>query len=36
MRALLGSLLVALRYTMVFRNRNGKWLIVAHHSSEVL
>jgi uncharacterized protein (TIGR02246 family) len=23
------------RYTMVFRNRNGKWLIVAHHSSEV-
>ena len=23
------------RFTMVFRNRNGKWLIVAHHSSEV-
>lgn len=23
------------RYTMVFRKRNGKWLIVAHHSSEV-
>jgi uncharacterized protein (TIGR02246 family) len=23
------------RYTMVFRNRNGTWLIVAHHSSEV-
>lgn len=23
------------RYTMVFRNRDGKWLIVAHHSSEV-
>ena len=23
------------RYTMVFRNRNGRWLIVAHHSSEV-
>lgn len=23
------------RYTMVFRNRGGKWLIVAHHSSEV-
>jgi uncharacterized protein (TIGR02246 family) len=23
------------RYTMAFRNRNGKWLIVAHHSSEV-
>jgi uncharacterized protein (TIGR02246 family) len=23
------------RYTMVFRNRNGKWLIVAHHSSRV-
>jgi len=23
------------RYTMVFRNRNGAWLIVAHHSSEV-
>ena len=21
------------RYTMVFRNRDGKWLIVAHHSS---
>jgi uncharacterized protein (TIGR02246 family) len=23
------------RYTMVFRHRDGKWLIVAHHSSEV-
>ena len=23
------------RFTMVFRDRNGKWLIVAHHSSEV-
>lgn len=23
------------RYTMVFRYRDGKWLIVAHHSSEV-
>jgi hypothetical protein len=23
------------RYSMVFRNRGGKWLIVAHHSSEV-
>jgi len=23
------------RYTMVFLNRNGTWLIVAHHSSEV-
>ena len=23
------------RYTMVFRHGNGKWLIVAHHSSEV-
>lgn len=23
------------RYSMVFRNRNEKWLIVAHHSSEV-
>jgi len=23
------------RYTMVFRNRGGKWLIVAHHSSRV-
>jgi uncharacterized protein (TIGR02246 family) len=23
------------RYSMAFRNRNGKWLIVAHHSSEV-
>lgn len=23
------------RYTMVFRNRDGKWFIVAHHSSEV-
>jgi uncharacterized protein (TIGR02246 family) len=23
------------RYTMVFRNRNGTWLLVAHHSSEV-
>jgi uncharacterized protein (TIGR02246 family) len=23
------------RFTMVFRNRDGKWLIVAHHSSEV-
>jgi uncharacterized protein (TIGR02246 family) len=23
------------RYTMVFRDRNGKWLVVAHHSSEV-
>jgi uncharacterized protein (TIGR02246 family) len=23
------------RYTMVFRNRNGKWFIVAHHSSRV-
>jgi uncharacterized protein (TIGR02246 family) len=23
------------RYTMVFRNRDGKWRIVGHHSSEV-
>jgi uncharacterized protein (TIGR02246 family) len=23
------------RYSMVFRDRNGTWLIVAHHSSEV-
>jgi uncharacterized protein (TIGR02246 family) len=23
------------RFTMVFRNRDGKWLIVAHHSSVV-
>lgn len=23
------------RYGMTFRNRNGKWLIVAHHSSEM-
>jgi len=23
------------RFTMVFRNRDGKWLIVAHHSSRV-
>jgi len=23
------------RYTFVFRNRNGKWLIVDHHSSRV-
>ena len=23
------------RYSMVFRERNGAWLIVAHHSSEV-
>jgi uncharacterized protein (TIGR02246 family) len=23
------------RFTMVFRNRNGKWLVVAHHSSVV-
>lgn len=23
------------RYTMVFRHREGKWRIVAHHSSEV-
>jgi len=23
------------RFTMVFRNRDGKWLVVAHHSSEV-
>ncbi len=23
------------RYTMVFRKRNGTWLLVAHHSSEV-
>ena len=23
------------RYSMVFRNRGGKWLIVAHHSSVV-
>ena len=23
------------RYTMVFRNRDGKWRIVAHHSSEI-
>jgi uncharacterized protein (TIGR02246 family) len=23
------------RYTMVFRNRSGRWLIVAHHSSEI-
>ena len=23
------------RFTMVFRNRDGKWLVVAHHSSRV-
>ena len=23
------------RYSMTFRNKGGKWLIVAHHSSEV-
>jgi uncharacterized protein (TIGR02246 family) len=23
------------RYTMVFRNRDGRWRIVSHHSSEV-
>lgn len=23
------------RFTMVFRNRSGHWLIVAHHSSEI-
>jgi hypothetical protein len=23
------------RYTMVFRNRGGKWRIVSHHSSEI-
>ncbi|MFC5523481.1 SgcJ/EcaC family oxidoreductase [Polaromonas jejuensis] len=23
------------RYTLVFRNRDGKWLVVAHHSSVV-
>ena len=23
------------RYSMVFRERNGAWLIIAHHSSEV-
>lgn len=23
------------RFTLVFRNRDGKWLIVAHHSSRV-
>jgi uncharacterized protein (TIGR02246 family) len=23
------------RYTMVFRERDGRWLLVAHHSSEV-
>lgn len=26
---------VPARFTMVFRNRDGKWLIVAHHSSRV-
>jgi len=26
---------VPARFTMVFRNREGKWLIVAHHSSRV-
>jgi uncharacterized protein (TIGR02246 family) len=29
------SVSVAARYTMVFRNRDGKWLIVGHHSSRV-
>jgi hypothetical protein len=26
---------VPARFTMVFRNRDGKWLIVAHHSSRM-
>ena len=26
---------VPARFTMVFRNRDGKWLVVAHHSSRV-
>jgi len=26
---------VPARFTMVFRNRDGKWLIVGHHSSRV-
>jgi uncharacterized protein (TIGR02246 family) len=26
---------VPARFTLVFRNRDGKWLIVAHHSSRV-
>ena len=26
---------VPARFTMAFRNRDGKWLIVAHHSSRV-
>jgi len=26
---------VPARFTIVFRNRDGKWLIVAHHSSRV-
>jgi uncharacterized protein (TIGR02246 family) len=26
---------VPARFTMVFRNRDGKWLIAAHHSSRV-
>ena len=26
---------VPARFTMVFRNREGRWLIVAHHSSRV-
>ena len=26
---------VPARFTMVFRNRDGRWLIVAHHSSRV-
>jgi hypothetical protein len=26
---------VPARFTLVFRNRDGKWLIVGHHSSRV-
>jgi uncharacterized protein (TIGR02246 family) len=29
------TLSLSARFTMVFRNRDGKWLIVAHHSSRM-
>jgi len=29
------SVSVPARFTMVFRNQDGKWLVVAHHSSRV-